>query len=78
MATNEFLKDTAKALVFASGMAFDGFAFDESEISEEEAQQICAEIQRFCESGIKRLEKKYNTNIPITSTEDIINAILFE
>lgn len=74
---NEFIKDTAKALVFVSGMAFDGFAFEDLDLTGDEINEITKEIQKFCERGLKTLEKKYG-DIPTTSTTDIIKHIMFE
>lgn len=78
MAVDEQMRDTAKALVFISGMNFDGEAFEESGLSEEEVQELIDEIITFCKSGIKRIQKKYNVEIPFTSSHDVIDAMLFE
>lgn len=76
---NELMKDTAKALVFISGMNFYGFAFeDESGLTDEEQRELINEIQKFCKQGLRRIEKKYNISIPHSSTEDVIDAIMFE
>ena len=76
---NEFIRDTAKALVYVSGLQFDSFAFDDSEdITEDEKLQIQKEIEKFCDAGLKRLELKYKCSISRESTEKIINNIMFE
>lgn len=72
------IKDTAKALVFISGMAFDGEAFEGSGLSNEETQELINEINKFCLSGLKRLENKHGVEIPVTSTDAVIDAMLFE
>ncbi|MCO6149072.1 hypothetical protein [Flavobacterium sp. NRK1] len=72
-----FFKDTAKALVFTSGLAFDGFALDDSGLSEQEIDELIEEIEKFCKKGLSILEKKYGM-IPITSATDIVDKIIYE
>lgn len=75
---SEFLKDTAKALVYVSGANFDMFAYDATDLSEDEKRELQKEIEKFCESGLKRLEKKYGIYIPRTSTADVVDSIMYE
>lgn len=74
---SQYVKDTAKALVFVSGMNFDGEAFSGLDLSEDEIQEICTEVQKFCERGLIALGKKYGT-IPTSSTTEIVEHIMFE
>lgn len=74
---NEFVKDTAKALVLVSGMNFDGFAFEDLGLTEDEINDITKEIEKFCQRGLKALAKKYG-DIPTTSTTAIVEHIMFD
>ena len=76
MAT-EFEKDTAKALVFSAGLAFDYEAFENTDLTESEQDEIIAEIQKFCTRGLKSIMKKHG-NFDYNSTESIVDAIIYE
>lgn len=51
---------------------------DCTEISEDEKCELQREIDKFCEQGLNRLEKKYGISIPRTSTNEVVNSIIFE
>ena len=71
------VKNAAKALVYVSGMAFDGEAFEGLDLTDDEMTEIVNEINKFCEKGLKILAKEYG-DIPTTSTTEIIEHIIFE
>ena len=74
---SQYVKDTAKALVFVSGINFDMFAFEDLELTPEEENEITEEIKKFCERGLKALSLKYG-DIPRSSTTEIVEHIMFE
>lgn len=74
---DQLIKDTAKALVLVSGMGFDGSAFEDLDLTQDEINEITKEIEKFCERGLKVLAKKYG-DIPTTSTTEIVEHIMFE
>jgi hypothetical protein len=74
---SQFVKDTAKAMVLVSGLAFDGEAVETLDLNEDEVQELMDEIQKFCKKGLAILDKKYGT-IPRTSSDEIISHIMFE
>lgn len=75
--TKEIAKDIAIALIAKTGYCFDGQAFAESSLSEEDQEKILYDIQTYCEKVFDKIEKKYGIELKNTTHEvanDIINA----
>ena len=74
-------KVIAQVLIAKIGETTDGFAFDDcgDMLSEKEKEMIMKEIEKICESTIKRIEKKYGFNLGrVNSTQSIIEEILYQ
>lgn len=71
-------KIIAQILIAKAGQAFDIFAFEECEISDDEQKQVLDEIHKICNSTIQRISKKYGIDINSGSTKGIVESVLFE
>jgi len=72
-------KDIAKLLIAVSGDNFDLFAFEDSDITDSDKDKILNELHEICANETARIRRKYNIQeTRLASTEDIINAILYE
>ena len=72
-------RDIAKLLIAVSGNNFDLFAFEDSGLKDNDINKVLNELNEICENEISRIRIKYNIqDLRLASTEDIINAILYE
>ena len=77
--TKQEANDIARLLIASSGLNFDGEAFRETDLSENDIQKIINSVQNVCSYEIARVERKNGLkNIDISTTENIVNAILYE
>ena len=77
--TKQEARDIARLLIASSGLSFDGEAFRDTDLSEKDIQKVIDSIQSICAYEIMRVERKNGlNNISIESTENIVNAILYE
>lgn len=75
----EEANDIAKLLIASSGIAFDGFAFEDTDLSEHDIQKVMNSINEISYSNIEKIKKKYRLErLDISSTESIVNSILYE
>lgn len=74
----ETAKDIATVLVAASGIEFDAFAFEDTDLSEIEKYKILKEINILCHTMINKIEKKYSSQFNTQTTKEIINSIIYE
>lgn len=77
--TKQEARFIARLLIATSGNNFDGFAFDDTDLSEKDIQKVLDSIQNICYYEIERI-KKINgiKQINLSDTKNIVKAILYE
>jgi len=72
--------DIATVLIAISGDNFDGIAFEDAEdiITAKERDKIINEIHWICRKMIAKIENKYNIELNVGTTKDVIEKILYE
>ena len=78
--TKETARDIATVLIAISGDNFDQCAFDDSGdlITDKDRDKILDELKLICAKMVAKVENKYNIELNVGSTHDVIDRILYE